>query len=179
MRIFTAVDIPDEIKERIYNVSRSFSFPGVSIVRKEKFHITLHFLGEVEEQKINQLGKGLKEAIKAKQFEVEICGLGYFDPKVLRVIFAKITKGEEELKSLHEQTSDFLIKEGFKVEKTYVPHLTIAKVRSSQERQRLIQLINQNSTIEFGSFTATSLKLKNSKYTQNGMVYEDLLEFDL
>ncbi len=179
MRTFIAVEVPEEIREKIYSVSKDFLSNGVSVESKEKLHITLHFLGEVNEQKVDQLGKGLRETIKAKQFEISMCGLGYFEPKMLRVIFAKVIKGEEELESLHNQMLGFLLKEGFNVKKEYVPHVTIARVRSPRESQRLIQLINQNATKDFGSFTATSIKLKSSKQTQKGHVYEDLLEFDL
>lgn len=179
MRIFIAIDIPDEIKERISALAKLFSSPEVSLVSKEAMHITLNFLGEVGPEKVKKIGADLGNVIKAKKFHVSISGIGYFTLKELRVIFAEVTEGKEEMITISTQISHYLASEGFEIEKDLVPHVTLARVKNSQEKQKLISLIKENSSKDFGDFIVTSIKLKSSKLSSEGPTYRDLKEFNL
>ncbi len=177
MRAFIAIDIPESIKEKILEISKELSSQGITLVKKEAFHINLYFLGEISEENAGEIGKNLK-LIKASPFQASISGLDCFTPQKIRVIFAKVVEGKDELVSVYNQISEFLIKKGFKSEKDFTPHVTLARIRSIRDKEKLISLIKKNSQNNFGSFTVNSIKLKSSVLSRDGPIYKDLYEFN-
>jgi len=75
MRIFIAIDIPQDVKERIYDLQKRYYKKGYSL--NKDIHITLRFLGELELNQVNDLISKLKE-ISFKKFRVDISGVGFF-----------------------------------------------------------------------------------------------------
>lgn len=91
------------------------------------FHITLKFLGAVEEDKLSILQQQLED-IKVPSFEMEVGTLGYFgNPRQPRVVWAGAEK-HDQLLTLQKEVESHCEKVGFPVEKRpYNPHVTLAK----------------------------------------------------
>lgn len=179
MRTFIAIDLPDEIKSRIADVSEQFSASGIVIVQRDVLHISLHFLGERSDEEIEKIKEAMGE-LRAKQFRIEIKELGVFTPDYLKVVFAKVAAGREECESIYNQLSTSMSSRGFQLEqRDYTPHVTIARVKRLKDKRRVLSLIDEYSNEGFGSFEATSVKLKASELTEDGPVYRDLYEVKL
>jgi 2'-5' RNA ligase len=136
MRLFIAVNFSDEIKNRILEVQevlRSQSTRG-SFTRPENLHLTLAFLGETPEEKLNSL-RAIIDDIKSPSFEVPFNRTGCFthSRKELWWIGAdKDCQGQSPglslLKSIHERLIRDLLDAGFSVdERPFNAHVTLAR----------------------------------------------------
>jgi len=176
MRLFTAIDLPDDIKKRIIEKSEEIAAPGITLVKKEALHITLHFFGEKSETEAEKIKKALEE-VSWQIFKVNLYGINTFSPKFIRVIFVALKDGASEVSELYGRLSGMLDAERISYEKEkYVPHITIARVKYAN-RERLIEFINKYKDYQFGSFDVGSFYLIKSTLTSSGPVYEKLYEF--
>ena len=178
MRIFTAIEIPEEIKGRIASIAPEFDIDGVTLVRKAQLHITLHFLGEMADDRIEPLESAISTH-KFSRFEVNLKGLSCFSPTKPRIIFVGIGKNADKISSVYLALAGTLVKGGFyPMRNPYVPHATIARVKGSADSGTLIRLIKKYSTYDFGTYEVSSLSLKKSTLTGSGPVYEELYKLE-
>lgn len=177
MRLFIAVDIPREVKRSLLDISKEFEVSGIVSVKENALHITLQFLGDVEEKIFPDIKDAL-EKIKFGRFRADVKGISYFEPGFIKVIFAGIATGSEELKSLYKNLGVELSQIGlvYKKERSYKPHITIARVKKAKDQALILSKINKYSDFDFGSFEASSFILKSSVLTGDGPVYRDLYE---
>ena len=77
-----------------------------------------------------------------------------------------------------EFDEDF-VKMGFKKERSYIPHLTIGRVKGAHNKDALVSTINELEDIEIGKMTVKKIVLKQSELTPVGPVYTDVKEFEL
>ena len=171
MRVFTAVEIPEGIKDNLLNASALFDGKGITLVKKDALHITLQFLGERREDEIEEIKKDI-ESIDEPAFNVSFKGLSYFEHNHPSVIFAKVVNGRQNLINIYNKLSSTILeKEG-----EYTPHATIARVRYAKDNLALISKIKGHENDDFGSYGVVSILLKKSTLTQDGPVYKDLYE---
>ena len=176
MRTFIAIDLPKEIRDKIYEVASQFSQSGVTIVGNDVLHISLHFLGERSDDEISRLKETMDE-IKSQSFGIEVRELGLFSPEYLKVIFAKVSSGREQCNDLYSQLSKSMLARGFEPEiREYTPHVTIARIRRVNDRRRILAMVEEYANENFGAFEVGSVKLKASEITPEGPVYKDLYE---
>ena len=71
------------------------------------------------------------------------------------------------------------LKLGFKKEKSYIPHLTIARVKGAKNKEALINLIKEMENVYIGDMLVDKLVLKKSELTPVGPIYTNLKEFKL
>jgi 2'-5' RNA ligase len=146
----------------------------LKLVEGENLHFTLHFLGDVEQERIPELIELLNE-VEGEPFEVGLVGLGCFRPQRPRVIWIGCTLGADQLIRHQKFLGNRLRTHGFPSEKRkYTPHLTIARVRSGENRAQLMKLVDEHKSHEFGKFQVKTIKLKKSTLTPKGPIYEDL-----
>lgn len=180
MRVFIGIDIPEDIKARISEVSARLHINGLVPVRESAYHITLQFLGEVPEEGIANIEDALSR-VRPGKFEAEIRGLSFFSPRYLKVIFARLRSGDPELRALYRKIDSQLLKNGiaYEKERDYAPHVTIARVKYVKGRREVISRIEEYSDYEFGNFVVDSFALKKSIQKDDGPVYSDLCKFKL
>jgi 2'-5' RNA ligase len=173
-RLFVAVDLPAEIKAKIDVLGRQIEEPALKLVEPENLHVTLQFLGEVEEGNMNTVVAALRK-VKMAAFEIEIAGVGAF-PSATRINVVWLAcKGL--LPELAAKVAAGLLPLGFKPDKPFASHLTIARVKYKPEKlpERLINL--QNVTV--GKMKVERFVLKKSTLTPEGPIYEDIATFEL
>lgn len=182
MRLFFAIEIPEKIQQKILGVQQELKKSGADIkwVKPANIHLTLKFLGEVEDEKLPELVRvGEKISKDFSPFAVEICGVGVF-PNINRprVIWAGIENGSKEMENLSELLSRQLAKIGFPEEKRrFVGHLTIGRVKSPQRKGHLIESFKSLEKADFGRFPVSSLSLIKSQLTPAGPIYTVLKKF--
>lgn len=179
VRLFVSMDVEDEnVTRRISEVQRRMFETQADLkpVDAKILHLTLVFIGEVHESMVNRISESLS-TVKGTPVEIELRGLGAF-PTVSqpRVVFVKIGKGAGELVERAKQTSEALSRVGLKMNEDFSPHLTLARVRSRVNIDRLILFIKSNGDILIGETITSRLRLKKSILTPRGSIYETLWE---
>jgi 2'-5' RNA ligase len=190
MRLFIALDIDPEIRERITmfrNQMRQFA-PDIRWVGSETFHVTLQFLGETK--KLDEIRKALQQ-VKSPPLEITFRGAGFFpNPRVPRVFWVGI-EGDQLLQDLVTAISRALLPLGFEREPgPYAPHLTLARAGSGRPRPvpgeraaPALQLIRAKLEAlpppDFGTMTAHEFCLYESKLTPAGARYTKMARFPL
>jgi 2'-5' RNA ligase len=181
MRLFVAIDIPDEIKTRLRAfVDRLRPTAKLSWSPVDNLHVTTKFIGEWPEARLSELKEALAAVPKPGQVDIAVRGLGWFpNAKNPRVFWAGI-EARESLKALAEDTERRLAALGVPAEERgFHPHLTLARRRDpvplDNLRQTLARQEQDPSHRDFGAFSAASFVL----YLSAGGRYTKLQEFPL
>jgi RNA 2',3'-cyclic 3'-phosphodiesterase len=175
MRLFVAIDIPEEVRARLgVFVDRLRPTAKMSWSPVHNLHVTTKFIGEWPESKLSEIEQALAAVPPPGWVEVAVRGLGWFpNERNPRVFWAGIEAGES-LRKLAEDTERKLAELGVPVEdRGFHPHLTLARRRApvplDRLRQTLAALEADPSHHEFGSFQAASFFLylsRDGKYTR-------------
>ncbi len=173
MRLFIAIEIPEEIKDYLCGLQQEIvdSKNKIRLVNKDNMHLTLKFLGEVQPNNLDDIKNNLKE-IDFEPFSVVLDTIGVFPSEsYIRVIWVGL-KPEEQILELQKNIDENL-KKLFKKEKDFKPHLTIARVKYIEDKKQFVDKLKQikvdNKKIEVNNF-----KLVKSTLTPKGPVYEEL-----
>ncbi|KYK28302.1 2'-5' RNA ligase [Thermoplasmatales archaeon SG8-52-1] len=177
-RGFIAIDIEPfpkliQFENEIRNIGAN-----VKLVELENVHITLKFLGETDEALIDRLQEIMKSAVEGiTPFDIKFKGSGVFpNQNYIRVMWVGIENIEnisKIAKKIDEQTS----KLGFEKEKrAFSAHLTIARVKSAKNKDKLLQIIEKYKDVEFGIFNVNQITLKKSELTPKGPIYTTIKE---
>lgn len=177
MRCFIAIELPDHIRARIFhefeNLSKKDLFSG-KFVEKDNLHLTLKFLGEVGEDKVEEIVGKLKE-IKLKSFEVEVGKLGVFPSRDhINVIWLDILPGEK-VKEINESINNVL---GMSEDREFVSHLTTARVKSVKNKEKLIEELDKLHFKKL-NFDVKEFILMKSQLTPFGPIYRIIEKFKL
>lgn len=134
MRLFVAVDPPEEAKAAVEEVAAALRdrVPGARWTRPEGRHLTLAFLGNVDEDLVGAIGDAVAEAAGgAAPFEVRLArGVGGFpDVRRPRVLWVGVAEGADALGGLAGRVAASLAPLGFEPqEREHHPHLTLARI---------------------------------------------------
>lgn len=181
IRSFIAFDIDSEsVLKRMTEVQTMLTKTGadLKLVEPKNIHMTLRFLGNITPSTVEKIFEEMKK-VQFTPFDVRLHGVGAFpNPRYPRVVWAGITQGADQLRSIFEQLEPKLLGLGFAPDpKGFSPHLTIARVRSGRNRVELAKCLSENENCEFGVIDAKCLKLKRSDLTPRGPIYSTLKEF--
>ncbi len=167
MRVFISFDVENE---KIESIKRELIGTGVKVV--SSFHLTLAFLGEVEEEKIERIRSAMEYGVgKVKSFNIPLKGVGAFpDTHRPRVIW--VHSEAAELYEIHSRLSDMLIESGIQHDSRFTPHITLARVK---KRVDLDGFFHKYGDVEFGEFEARELSLNSSTLTSTGPEYKKIL----
>lgn len=168
MRLFLAIELPAEIKERLYGLQKeilSLGFFRGTPVKKEQLHLTLHFFGEVGEEKYKDIVEKLK-ALKFSSFEVRIQRLGVFPSNnYFRVVWAGI-----EGAGLEKLQRDVCALLGVKNEE-FIGHITLFRVKNIINKNSFLDFLEKHREVRFGSFVLKEVILFESLLKPNGPEY--------
>ena len=179
MRLFVAIELPEEIKEYLADIQSKIKEnlskeDELRFVSKDQMHLTLKFLGEVQPDKVEKINQLLGEA-SFKPFSPSLGGLGVFpNEEYIRVVWLGLSS-EDKIISLQGEIDDKL-KKLFPKERDFKPHLTLARVKSIKGPGIFINNL-KTVKIENKLINLDSFKLVKSTLTQNGPIYEELQSF--
>lgn len=179
MRIFIAVAVPDDIRQRVEESQKRLRTVPADVrwVETDKFHLTLKFLGEVNDDKFPAVVAAATAAVKGTvPFTVTLAGVGAFPSmRAPRVLWAGITAGQQELQSLAERVDEHLNAIGFAREKRrFSGHLTLGRVRSQQNIEALVKKMDALQATPFGAFRVRSVEVMQSILHPQGSHYQCL-----
>jgi 2'-5' RNA ligase len=175
IRTFICIEIPETIKERIAELQRALRRidSRVSWTKPSNIHLTLKFLGDVSESRIDSVRLATERAaISIAPFEIEVGGAGCFpSPRAPRVLWIGLVTLPDALKQLHERLEAELFREGFPREaKRFAPHLTIGRVRDPRNGSRLAEEL-QATGFASEKYGAGEIIVMSSELRPTGSVY--------
>lgn len=176
-RLFLAILLPWEIKQTVAEaaekVKEQMKFSQVNWVDPQQYHITLHFLGEVERETEDRLIQALKTKEYPTPFELKLGVIDVFpNKKAPRIVVAK-TNIVSAAFGLYKRTADVCVSLGLNIsEKSWEPHITIGRVKVQSEVLKSEEII-----LPALSFEVVSFVLMESILTPEGSWYEVVEEF--
>jgi 2'-5' RNA ligase len=128
MRLFVAVQVPEGLKEKAAALSKELPADAITPVRPENMHLTLRFIGEVDERTKDGIVEKL-EKIRFKPFKCTLRGVGVFpNEDYVRVVWAGL-ESEGALETLAKDVIGALEGYGKDEGRGFTAHLTIVRVR--------------------------------------------------
>ncbi len=172
MRLFIAVPVPEEIREKVAALGREIAQEGVVPVKPANMHMTLKFIGEVDEARLGGMEQRLSE-VKFKAFDCALKGVGVFpNEDYVKVVWAGAESGgalEGLAKEIIEAMRGY---DGH--DERFSAHLTIARVKRKVDLKAFLEKHRDDS---FGSFTVSSFQLIQSVLKTGGPEYSMLAGF--
>lgn len=181
VRCFIAVDVEEsDIVGKITKIQEELEGTGTRLktVEPENLHITLRFIGEIPKPVVEAIKEKLS-TLEFKSFTINFSGVGAF-PRVEkpRVIWVGVDKGRDELSELSNRVNKLLSSLKIpKENKEFVPHLTIARVKSYPS-PKLPKVIMRLKDVAIGSMKVDNVKLKKSTLTSKGPIYDTLFRVE-
>ncbi len=184
MRAFIAIELPERIKDFLSRIQGQLKSAGADVkwVEPQNIHLTLKFLGEINEERLVRSAQILEEITRGKNsFQIRLSSVGAF-PKISspRVVWVGIDKGDSETKEIARALEEAIEKIGIsKEDRPFSSHITIGRARSSLNRDKLVVILNKladNLGGESPEFTVTKIALFKSTLTPKGPIYEALKE---
>ena len=185
MRIFIALDLPEEIRVHLREYIERMRplAPDAPWVRAESLHVTLKFIGEAKDPRVEEV-KGVLRQIKSAPFEVEFKDVGFFPSHNSGRVFWVGVHDGDALPALAGNIDQALQKIGIPGEtRDYHPHLTLARAGTKkgayQTFKQLPKGVNPEEHPYFGKMTAREFFLYRSELSRGGARYTKLERFGL
>ncbi|MBN1788578.1 MAG: RNA 2',3'-cyclic phosphodiesterase [Sedimentisphaerales bacterium] len=185
MRLFIAVDINEELRTAVADLQKKFKDKtkkqtGIKWVNPKLMHLTLKFLGETDEGKIDDINTAVEIACKDKQpFEFNFAKVGTFS-RPARVLWLGSEKQNENLANLARDIEDTLESLGFeKEQREFNAHLTLARIKDHSAGRLIQQIAGDFAKVNLPPISVNSACLYKSQLTPDGPVYTLLNEFKI
>ena len=181
MRLFIAVELIDEIKDEIESQVKRLKRMGGNVrwVQREAMHITLKFLGDVDENRLEGIEKAMDRTVaEFSPFDIAMEGCGTFPPRSFkpRVLWIGV-KDMNPLMKLQEKLEDELLSAGFQKEtRAFHPHVTLGRVKGTSALRKLVEEMRAMEDFPFGKMRVERIILFRSKLTPDGPIYTRLYE---
>lgn len=191
-RIFVAVDISRAAREKaaryIENLKKDFPNLRVGWEKAEKLHLTMKFLGDVDENQLLDLFSACdkitleisKLQFQASDVRCQILGTGVFpNVKRPRILWLGLRDENGILTRINDHLEAECEKYGFEKEnRKFKPHLTIGRLREPQISQKLAETHLQNE-FEPVEFEVSEIVIYESKLQPTGSIYSKVKTFKL
>ncbi|MBI5814908.1 MAG: RNA 2',3'-cyclic phosphodiesterase [Nitrospinae bacterium] len=183
-RLFFAVNLPKAVTTRLDNMVASFGVPSGQVrwVKSENMHITLKFLGDVDNAMLPDLCAAAKRAVKGfSPIRLSVEGMGVFpNHERPRVIWFGVGGETAGLKKLEESFSAEISPLGFPPdERSFTAHLTIGRVKNDAARGKLARLVRQYHKFYIGEALVGDVSLYESRLNPKGSIHTVVETFPL
>ncbi len=185
IRTFIAIKISQEIQEKLVGIQEKLKQADaqVSWIKPDNIHLTLKFLGDIEEAQIPAILDTMAASAKTvSPFPIQIGYAGAFpNMSFPRVIWIGVTDDEDgSLKTLEADLSPRLEALGFQGESgRFQPHLTLGRVRSQKNKSTLFRAIEGIVNIWVGVCSVDALYLIRSELKSTGSEYIEIGKVNL
>ena len=180
IRSFIAIELPEEAKEGLTRLKKELERDEHKFVKwadPRGIHLTLKFLGNIPSQRVAEITEAIKEAAQGiSPFHLDISGLGAFPSlRQARVFWVGIGGEVDKLSRLQQNIDSALAALGFaKEERSFVPHLTLARIRqgaSPPERRSFGELVGSTIFEDKYHVEVGAISLMRSQLTPAGAIY--------
>ena len=166
-RLFTGLELPPDIGQSL-SLLRG-GLPGARWVEPENYHITLRFIGDIDDAVARDIASMLNQ-VSRRSFELRLDGLDYFGGRKPRAVIASIPSVPPlmELQAEHERIMQRI---GLEAEgRKYMPHVTLARLRDSSSRQ-VADYLAERGPFRSASFPVGRFVLYSARASVGGGPY--------
>ncbi|MBI5670979.1 MAG: RNA 2',3'-cyclic phosphodiesterase [Chloroflexi bacterium] len=168
-RLFVAIDLPDDIKDRLIEVSKGVA--GAKWLSRDQLHLTLRFIGETDEKQFQAI-RSLLNSIRGEPFEIALKGVGQFPPKgAARVLWAGLDV-PPALVALQRRIELALTGLGLPPEdKPFSAHVTLSRLKTPPNPETIRQFLLKNAALQSPPFVVREFVLYSSFLRPEGPFY--------
>ena len=187
-RLFIAADISDEQRQAVARLSSNLA-KGVRFTRShpkwvepENMHLTIKFLGGVEENRIDAIRKTVAPAVAGlPPIFLDLEGLGVFpNPHAPKVLWIGVDHGRKQLGAVAQAVDGALARIGFPRERrAFHPHLTLARVTAIRGANELMNVVESHKRAQLPPATIGEIALYESELLPEGAKYTALHRWPL
>jgi 2'-5' RNA ligase len=180
LRTFIAIDLGKTVRERLIVLQETLarSAPDVKWVEPENLHVTMLFLGEVDDRAVLDVCRAVTRSCQpVKRFSLSVEGLGCFgNPRRPRTIWVGVGEGAAELTALHGVLETTLLDLGCyrREERAFTPHITLGRVRQDGSGGDLAPTLQQKADWQAGTVAVSEVLVMSSELTPKGPIYSIL-----
>jgi 2'-5' RNA ligase len=172
LRLFVGFGLPPELKLRLSLLSSGV--PGARWVDPGNYHVTLRFIGEVDEGMASDIDAALAQ-IRAPRFALELAGVGQWG---MRSLWVGVERNPALL-HLHGKVENALLRLGLEPEgRRYAPHVTLARLKGTANA-KLRAYLGDHALFRAEPFAVDRFSLIASYLTKSGAIYEDQADYPL
>jgi 2'-5' RNA ligase len=177
LRTFIAIDLARPIRDRLIALQESLTRAGTEVkwVEPENLHVTLLFLGEVDQRDVLSVCRAVTDGCgEFSAFPLSVETVGCFpNPRRPRVVWAGVGAGTQEVCALHDALEPPLLELGCyrQEERKYTPHITLGRVKSDRPTDRLAQALARQAGWKGGDMMVSEVLVMSSELTPQGPVY--------
>lgn len=184
VRTFIAVNLPEAVLIAVDAAARSLRNnvdADISWIKPHNRHITLHFLGDTQQDRIPEVIGALHQLPLPEAFAVHAGEVNAF-PSVdkARIIWAGLDTGDADMQSLAVAVRGVLTDLGLPAdEKPFVSHITLGRTKSSRNHALLRRALKEAKIPTHATEPLTSFSLYQSALSSSGPVYTELHRWTL
>ena len=176
LRLFVGIDLPPETKLALSTIAAGL--PGVKWVDPGNYHVTLRFIGEVDEAAAADIDAELA-TIRARRFSLRIAGVDLFGTEDKpRILYAGVERAPA-LVELRDKVGAALGRAGVPPEgRVFTPHVTLANIRAGRLAD-LGHYLEQHNLLRLPEIAVDRFQLVQSYLTKAGSMYEAAADYPL
>lgn len=181
LRLFIAAPLSEKTKKKISLWQQDIddkTSGKIKFVKPENLHITLKFLGDVEEEEKDKIISSLGSLEEKNSFKSDIQTVSAFpDIKNPKILVAKLINNQEILQGIFSELENELSKLGFKKEDRYfIPHITLARIKDNRGRDSIVDWFDSKARTKFNkiSFEIDKICLFQSILKSEGPIYKEI-----
>ncbi len=177
IRTFIAFDLGPAIRDRTVSLQKNLGSTGADVkwVEEANLHLTLLFLGEVDNRELMAVSRAVADAAAGHSaIELSIEGTGCFpNMRRPRVVWIGVGKGLEEVRALHKALEEPLLELGCyrREERQFTPHVTLGRIRSEKPMPELAAALEKMQDYHAGETLVREVLVMCSDPSSNGPVY--------
>lgn len=168
-RLFVSIDLPQAVKRELARIYSDL--PGARWVADAQIHLTLRFIGEVDDSVFLDIREGLAD-IKTCAFAMRLAGLGFFPPcKQPHVLWAG-AEPVAPIAALRNRVESVLVQLGLEPEgRKFSPHVTMARLRDTPVAT-VTRYLADNALFASSEFEVEAFHLYSSVLARNGALHQ-------
>jgi RNA 2',3'-cyclic 3'-phosphodiesterase len=177
LRTFIAIDLDKAIRDRLVALQEGLSRTGTEVkwVEPANLHVTLLFLGEVDDRTVPEVCRAVADGCRGQApFVLSVERAGCFpNPRRPRVLWAGVGAGTQEVCALHDALEPPLLDLGCyrQEERKYTPHITLGRVKSDRPTDKLAAALAKQAGWQGGQESVRELLVLSSELTSQGPSY--------
>lgn len=175
IRLFVGLPLPAEVADELG--AKASGVPGARWVAPRNMHVTLRFIGEVEEGLAQEIHDGLSE-LDCPGFDLILSGFGFFGSRQPHALWAGVEK-TPGLVHLRDKVESCVVRLGLDPEpRKFTPHVTLARLKDTPP-SRVQDFLSAHSPYQAGPFPVEAFTLFRSHLGRGGAEYEALESYPL
>ena len=181
MRLFVALSLPDDLRERMGALEAGL--PGARWTPEDNLHLTLRFIGEVDGAQAHDIDACLAE-VSVPAFEARFDGLDTFgDKRNLRALWVAVAQPNELLFRLQAKVEKAVVRAGLPPEsRKFTPHVSLARFKRNGARvppDKMQAYLSEYARFQAGPVRFESFTLYSSVLHRDGSIYTAEAEYPL